>query len=139
MSCVTIQVYLHDIPPAYGGATTFLDSQSVLFPERGARLPCQPRAGSVLVFTQNLYHEGSQLKRGLKYTFRTEAMYDASPHNEDVKKTENEKPNSTPDPSPSSSAASAPAPAPASSSATAPAPAPASTSTSSTSASAPAS
>lgn len=67
-SKVTVQVYLHDVPEENGGATTFhfdrLDS-----------LPCQPKAGSVLIFSQDLEHEGSLLKKGLKYTLRTEAMY----------------------------------------------------------------
>ena len=38
-------------------------------------MPCQPRGGSVLLFTQNIYHEGSLLRKGLKYTMRTEVMY----------------------------------------------------------------
>jgi len=67
-SRVTIQIYLHDVPDANGGATTFLE----LHP-----LPCQPVAGAALLFTQDLRHEGSLLKQGLKYTFRTEAMYRA--------------------------------------------------------------
>eukprot|EP00929_Paragymnodinium_shiwhaense_P023285 TRINITY_DN14615_c0_g1_i2.p1 TRINITY_DN14615_c0_g1~~TRINITY_DN14615_c0_g1_i2.p1 ORF type:complete len:294 (-),score=24.54 TRINITY_DN14615_c0_g1_i2:206-1087(-) len=67
-SAVTVQVYLHDVPSSAGGATTFLfDDHS--------ELPCQPAAGSVLLFTQDLFHEGSVLQDGLKYTLRTEAMY----------------------------------------------------------------
>lgn len=69
-SCVTVQLYLHDVPVESGGATTFV------FNERGVPdLPCQPSAGSLLVFSQDLEHEGSCLRSGLKYTFRTEAMY----------------------------------------------------------------
>lgn len=67
-SQVTVQLYLHDVPVENGGATTFLG-------KRHSPKPCQPVAGSVLLFTQDLYHEGSLLKSGLKYTFRTEAMY----------------------------------------------------------------
>lgn len=69
---VTVQVYLNDVPAECGGQTTFLNGR------RGAaeqRLAVQPRTGSVLVFTQDLYHEGSLLSEGLKYTMRTEAMY----------------------------------------------------------------
>lgn len=69
-SYVTIQLYLHDVPVENGGATTFLFN-------RDANVPCQPRAGSALIFTQDLLHEGSQLSAGLKYTLRTEAMYTA--------------------------------------------------------------
>mmetsp|Transcript_23060 Transcript_23060/g.41649 ORF Transcript_23060/g.41649 Transcript_23060/m.41649 type:complete len:284 (-) Transcript_23060:26-877(-) len=70
-SKVTVQLYLHDVPEENGGATTF---QFGFNGESGA-LPCQPKAGSVLLFTQDLLHEGSLLKKGLKYTLRTEAMY----------------------------------------------------------------
>lgn len=71
MSMVTVQVYLHDVPEKNGGATTFLPER--YSPQRG--LPCQPGAGCALIFTQDLYHEGSMVMDGLKYTLRTEAMY----------------------------------------------------------------
>ena len=41
--------------------------------------PCQPKGGSALVFTQNLLHEGSLVKKGIKYTMRTEIMYRQKP------------------------------------------------------------
>eukprot|EP00425_Heterocapsa_triquetra_P036829 CAMPEP_0195080778 /NCGR_PEP_ID=MMETSP0448-20130528/22410_1 /TAXON_ID=66468 /ORGANISM="Heterocapsa triquestra, Strain CCMP 448" /LENGTH=319 /DNA_ID=CAMNT_0040113757 /DNA_START=1 /DNA_END=958 /DNA_ORIENTATION=- len=70
-SRVTLQLYLHDVPKENGGATTFhfdpwSDKEDV---------PHQPRAGDVLLFTQNLLHSGSLLTAGVKYTVRTEAMY----------------------------------------------------------------
>jgi len=68
-STITVQIYLHDVPAEHGGATTFL------FDDSDHRVECQPSMGSALIFTQDLLHEGSLLKRGLKYTFRTEAMY----------------------------------------------------------------
>jgi len=67
-SKVTVQLYLHSVPEACGGATTF-------FPGSGDDLPCQPLVGSVLLFTQDLEHAGSLVTGGLKYTMRTEAMY----------------------------------------------------------------
>jgi len=67
-SRVTIQVYLHDIPEAFGGATTF-------YPSTSNPVAHQPEAGSVVLFTQDLLHEGSLVMKGLKYTLRTEAMY----------------------------------------------------------------
>jgi len=67
-SRITVQFYLHDVPDAYGGATTF-------FPGEQYSVKHQPEAGSVLLFTQDLLHEGSLVKRGLKYTLRTEVMY----------------------------------------------------------------
>mmetsp|Transcript_11577 Transcript_11577/g.23979 ORF Transcript_11577/g.23979 Transcript_11577/m.23979 type:complete len:281 (+) Transcript_11577:30-872(+) len=68
-SLVTLQLYLHDVPASNGGATTFIDRREQPI------LECQPGAGDVLIFTQDLYHEGSLLAAGLKYTVRTEAMY----------------------------------------------------------------
>jgi len=65
---VTVQLYLHDVPDENGGATTFHFG-------RAGSLPCQPKVGSVLLFSQDLEHEGSLLTKGLKYTLRTEAMY----------------------------------------------------------------
>merc|ERR1711972_291829 len=76
-SKVTLQLYLHDVPKRSGGATTFLFDD-------GTKLPCQPRAGSVLLFTQDdMLHEGSLVRSGLKYTMRTEAMY-RGPHEVDT-------------------------------------------------------
>jgi len=72
-SRVTIQLYLHDVPSQAGGATNFLKMSA-----RSDEPPvfrCQPVAGSVLLFTQDQYHEGELLTAGLKYTLRTEAMY----------------------------------------------------------------
>jgi len=67
-SFVTVQLYLHDVPKEFGGATTF-------FPGNIRAIGHQPEAGSVLLFTQDLLHEGSLVTDGLKYTMRTEAMY----------------------------------------------------------------
>jgi len=73
-SRVTLQLYLHDVDSKNGGATTFhLDERS-----GKGDVPHQPRAGDVLLFTQNLLHSGSLLTGGLKYTMRTEAMYSRS-------------------------------------------------------------
>ena len=69
-SMVTVQFYLHDVPEAHGGATTFLGGY-----RDEKQLACQPTGGSALIFTQDLLHEGSLVKAGLKYTLRTEAMY----------------------------------------------------------------
>lgn len=68
-SQVTIQLYLNDVPSQAGGATNFLHLDET------PAFRCQPVAGSVLLFTQDQYHEGELLSAGLKYTLRTEAMY----------------------------------------------------------------
>lgn len=75
-SRVTVQFYLHDVPADHGGGTTFLPWRGGWF--NNERLVCQPKGGSVLLFTQDLYHEGSRVIKGIKYTLRTEAMY--GPH-----------------------------------------------------------
>ena len=67
LSRITIQMYLHDVPEDFGGATTFLGPKK--------EKSCQPKCGSALLFTQNLFHEGSLVKKGIKYTMRTEVMY----------------------------------------------------------------
>lgn len=72
-SRITLQLYLNDVPAKDGGATTFIaDSRGA----RGANdIPCNPKAGSILIFSQNLLHEGSTLESGCKYTMRSEVMY----------------------------------------------------------------
>jgi len=67
-SVITVQLYLHDVPQECGGATAF-------HPGTASSVAHQPEAGSVLLFTQDLPHEGSVVKSGVKYTLRTEAMY----------------------------------------------------------------
>lgn len=68
MSQITVMVYLHDVSPECGGATT-------LFPGRPEEVDVYPKAGSAFLFTQDILHEGALVKKGLKYTIRTEAMY----------------------------------------------------------------
>jgi hypothetical protein len=65
-SYVTVQLYLHDIPSACGGATAFM------LPGKPQH---QPETGSVLLFSQDLMHEGCLVKDGVKYTLRSEVMY----------------------------------------------------------------
>lgn len=65
-SYVTVQLYLHDVPTRHGGATAFM------LPGKPRH---QPEAGSVLIFTQDLMHEGCLVSEGVKYTLRTEVMY----------------------------------------------------------------
>lgn len=65
-SFVTVQLYLHDVPVPHGGATAFT------LPGKPKH---QPEAGSVLLFSQDLMHEGCLVEAGVKYTLRTEAMY----------------------------------------------------------------
>lgn len=73
-SHITVQLYLHDVPANHGGATTF-------FPSSKDPVRYQPKVGSVLMFTQDLPHEGSLVEQGIKYTLRTEVMYSPPQYN----------------------------------------------------------
>ncbi|KAI1505771.1 oxidoreductase domain-containing protein [Biscogniauxia marginata] len=56
-----------------GGATRFaVDFQDPL----AAKLDVDPKAGSVVIFQQrDLYHEGVEVTKGVKYTIRTDVIY----------------------------------------------------------------
>ena len=73
LSLITMQLYLHDMPSRIGGATRFLvpAKERSKHPDVGY----QPRAGSVLLFTQELLHEGAVVTAGRKFTMRSEVMY----------------------------------------------------------------
>jgi len=83
---VTIHIYLCDVEPGGGGETTFttermtygrhtnraaLDDQSQV-----KRLSVRPMTGRVLIFEHHLPHEGSTLLTGVKYTVRTDVIYE---------------------------------------------------------------
>jgi hypothetical protein len=53
-----------------GGETTFINYQ-----DSTKHVPCIPRTGMVLVFEHEILHEGSALRKGRKYTMRTDVMY----------------------------------------------------------------
>jgi prolyl 4-hydroxylase len=71
VSKLTIQLYFNTMNGMNdGGQTTFIND------EQTRRLECEPVSGSALLFSQsNLFHEGSRVKRGWKYTMRTDVMY----------------------------------------------------------------
>ena len=83
-SYATVQIYLNTLSESNGGATTFCpvclnrlcnDQDSGACCREVVNAKVQPCAGSVLMFSQDLRHEGSLLKGGVKYVIRTEAMY----------------------------------------------------------------
>jgi hypothetical protein len=48
-----------------------------------------PKAGSVLIFQhKGLFHEGSKVTKGTKYTMRTDILYEWVPTKEEPKKDE---------------------------------------------------
>jgi hypothetical protein len=67
LSLITIQIYLNE--GFSGGETSFMGKS------KDDRLGVVPKTGMILVFDQNLYHEGSELIDGRKYTLRTDVMF----------------------------------------------------------------
>ena len=74
----TLQLYLNDAvdenptsDQVVGGETSFLSR------DRKRRVDIQPKAGSVLLFQhEGLLHEGAVVKEGMKYTMRTDIVYE---------------------------------------------------------------
>ena len=67
-SKLTLQLYLNE--GFEGGSTTFMQDS-----REEVRVECVPKTGMALVFSQDLYHEGSTLVKGRKYAVRTDFMY----------------------------------------------------------------
>ncbi|XP_035702464.1 uncharacterized protein LOC110863478 isoform X2 [Folsomia candida] len=80
VSLITLQIYLND--NFEGGETNFLgdddddDKSGKNFEVDKVRIT--PETGMILVFEQDLMHEGAELKNGVKYTVRTDVMYSYS-------------------------------------------------------------
>lgn len=66
-SQITVQLYLNE--GFEGGETTFLS------PTQDDKVAVVPKIGKVLIFQHQLFHEGSLLKSGRKYSMRTDVMY----------------------------------------------------------------
>ncbi|KAK6192496.1 hypothetical protein SNE40_003951 [Patella caerulea] len=66
-SSITIQLYLNE--GFKGGSTTFISRVT------DERVEFVPKTGAVLIFEHKLYHEGSLLEEGLKYSCRTDVMF----------------------------------------------------------------
>lgn len=78
VSLVTLQIYLND--NFDGGETNFLgddddDDDQDCDPEK---VSVTPETGMILVFEQDLMHEGALIRDGVKYTVRTDVMYSYS-------------------------------------------------------------
>jgi len=67
LSLITTQIYLNE--GFSGGETTFLSKSTK------DCLGVVPKTGMILVFDQTLFHEGSKLIDGRKYTIRTNVMF----------------------------------------------------------------
>jgi hypothetical protein len=74
----TVHLYLNDSvaevgneAELIGGATSFLSSNEKI------KMDVDPRAGRVLIFQhKGLFHSGDDVKKGTKYTMRTDIMYE---------------------------------------------------------------
>jgi prolyl 4-hydroxylase len=71
-SRLTFMVYLND--PEAGGQTRFFGGMEEAF-RRQPYLSVPPRAGTALVFTHRIWHEGAVVESGEKYVLRTDVMY----------------------------------------------------------------
>ena len=67
-SYITIQLYMNE--GFEGGNTTFLSNK-----KSNLDVGIVPKPGRILVFQHDILHEGSLLKKGTKYTMRTDIMY----------------------------------------------------------------
>jgi prolyl 4-hydroxylase len=79
VSKLTVQVYLND--DYKGGETSFIEENIPRASENRERkvVPIKGETGMVLIFTQDLLHQGNEVIEGTKYTIRTDIMY---PRNE---------------------------------------------------------
>lgn len=72
-----MQLYLNDSidvdshADLAGGATAFLSKDKM------GRLDVHPKAGTVLLFQHHgLFHEGAEVKNGVKFAMRTDIIYE---------------------------------------------------------------
>lgn len=74
----TLHLYLNDSvaeagkdAELVGGATSFLSDDET------RKMDVDPKAGRVLIFQhRGLYHSGDDVKKGVKYTMRTDILYE---------------------------------------------------------------
>ena len=67
-SKITVQIYLNDVEE--GGETNFFDSNNNLV------YSLKPKKGTVAFFDHTIMHEGAEVKKGVKYAFRVNAVYE---------------------------------------------------------------
>jgi hypothetical protein len=66
---MTINVYLKTVPESNGGATRFLS------PTQEVINKVQPLLGQAALFRDDVWHDGEELREGVKYLVRTDVMY----------------------------------------------------------------
>lgn len=76
-SLYTFMIYLNG--GFDGGATNFLSDSATAGPRGRVLASLPPQAGMLLVFEHNIYHEGEELRTGVKYMMRSDLMYKLDP------------------------------------------------------------
>ncbi|KIK57933.1 hypothetical protein GYMLUDRAFT_61020 [Collybiopsis luxurians FD-317 M1] len=74
-SFMTVNIYLKSVPPEDGGSTRVLSPSALedgTYPVLGQ---VHPVKGSAAVFRDSLFHDGENLRRGVKYLLRTDIMF----------------------------------------------------------------
>jgi hypothetical protein len=66
---MTINIYLADVPSSSAGATRFLSTTNEVL------AAVQPVLGQALLFRDDVWHDGEELKEGVKYLLRTDVMF----------------------------------------------------------------
>ena len=70
----TVQLYLNE---GYGGGATTLINFKTKYAED--KVEVKTKTGSVLIFQHHVFHEGSPLMEGRKYTMRSDVFYKPLP------------------------------------------------------------
>eukprot|EP00164_Ancoracysta_twista_P001001 GFYU01001306.1.p1 GENE.GFYU01001306.1~~GFYU01001306.1.p1 ORF type:complete len:134 (-),score=26.15 GFYU01001306.1:23-424(-) len=74
-SYITVQLYLSDNSEdagCKGGSTRFFHTK-----EKGKYIDVVPKPGRVVIFQHRLLHSGEEVRKGRKYTVRTDVMYES--------------------------------------------------------------
>lgn len=54
----------------------FQGGETVFLVEDGKKVSYTPKTGSVLIFDHNLFHKGAMVQQGMKYTLRTDLLFE---------------------------------------------------------------
>ncbi|TPX10707.1 uncharacterized protein E0L32_008276 [Thyridium curvatum] len=74
----TVHLYLNDSKQAVGDSAELVGGATSFLPSNGSRkVDVDPKAGRVLIFQhRGLYHSGAVVEKGLKYTMRSDLLYE---------------------------------------------------------------
>lgn len=77
---MTLNMYLNTVPSSCGGATRFMsppgpEESGADWSKYTVQLAVQPVLGSALLFRDDVWHDGEEVTKGVKYLLRTDVMY----------------------------------------------------------------